>query len=326
MNKFKKIMIIVAIVLVSLFVVGLCVSLFIPLGNSSSNNDNEKQPVYNIWQFPEEEKVGAGFTISATDDYTLNNYKGYFVNNDKYTSANPLNASIGAVNHENGGFAFNSTFYKTHIVSYTDGYPNLEVNTESNCYLHNFGVSFKCYGNTYQFFLRKYNGAVDRVSLDFSIAGSRYRYIDADINALYEDFDKCGYINFEIGQELINKNEYLFAFRYSTENVSVSFNTLNTGTIKLEDKLYYCAVSSTHTEEFITAKDAFERCTTHWIENKDSNYVYMNVNGGYDASSDNAENYHSFVTTALGSNYFNEVYWAYRDNVESVIDKYVPQV
>lgn len=326
MERVKKLSIVAAITLVSTLIIALVVQAFTKVPSEKPTVD-ETPPIYNVWQFPDEDKVGKGFKLEYNDNYKLNDVNGYYWSSDYVSTSNLYSVPIGKFDSTKGGIAITQTFYNVYTESYTDGYPNLIVNTEGNVSYHNAGFSFRVNTRSYDIFFRSFNGADDVTGIDFLIGSSRYRYVGEKVDELYNDFKECGYVKCELFQEIIHKNEYLFGFKFSTANKSVTYNTLNTGDITSESIAYYCPVSGSHNEDqTYTVGSLLSVLTSVPLENYSNNSILAFINGAYRSTNGNSlESYNVFMNVADGSEYFNKVYWDYRNNVESIIDKYVPQ-
>lgn len=90
-------------------------------------------------------------------------------------------------------------------------------------------------------------------SFDLIYGSSRFRYrlIYVDkISAIFEDYKKCGYIDFEIGSFKHN-GVAVYGFRFSTENEELTYLSDNSGTLKNETMLFKCdnSNSASGTEE-----------------------------------------------------------------------------
>lgn len=88
-------------------------------------------------------------------------------------------------------------------------------------------------------------------TFDLLYGGVRYRLIDVDkISAIFEDYKKCGYIDFEIGS-LKRNGVAVYGFRFSTENEELTYLSDNSGDLKNETMLFKCDNSNSEsgTEE-----------------------------------------------------------------------------
>lgn len=325
MEKIKKISIITAITLVATLVIALCVQAF---ADGKTELPDENTPIYNIWQFPEEDDVSAGFTLDYDNRYSLNGLSGYFKSNDDISMSNISRIPVGCLDSSEGGFALTQTFYNAVIEGYEFGYPVLSKNTSGNINYHNTGFAFRCNQQTYSIFFRSADYSSDACSIDIIVGFSRYRYIGNNVTELYNDFKECGYVKCELFQEKIYKNEYLFGFKFSTENKSISYNNINTGDITDESVLYYCPVVSSHNEDKVySISDLMVAVNSTPLENFEDKVLFSLCTGSYTSTAEHGESYYSlFLNVTIGSEYFNDIYWNYRNNVTDILDKYVPQM
>ena len=161
------------------------------------------------------------------------------------------------------------------------------------------GTVFRCGGDT-RIYLRAVPSSSVPYSIDFVVGSYRYRYISSDIEALYNDFLQCGYIDFDIGCKEFNGNKY-YAFRFATENVEFNYEP-NSDTASINnDTKFFLASSSTSTSGEEITFGAIERFYNSSIGFSIGNSLSVITYVSYVENNDC-----TYVTAQNSSTWFNE--------------------
>ena len=162
------------------------------------------------------------------------------IENEKTAQASIVKSDISYYRENNFYEDYNPTLFNIRWQSETTDTTILTV-----------GASMRLRGNS-NIVLRAVPGN-SKVPYTFDIlyGGVRYRLIDVEkISAIFEDYKKCGYIDFEIGSFKHN-GVVVYGFRFSTENEELTYLNDNSGTLKNETMLFRCdnSNSASGTEE-----------------------------------------------------------------------------